>query len=104
LGDNVCPDPSPNTPSWVNHLAMRVDTIEQLELMKARLEAHDIDVLGVTDHRVFQSIYFFDPNGLRLELCAQLASNTQMFEEQKGIREKVIAWTLEKNERLAQKK
>src|SRR5213592_4788637 len=56
LGDNVLPQPSPNTPEWVNHIALRVDTVAQLETMKARLEAHGIAVLGVTDHRVFQSI------------------------------------------------
>jgi len=103
LGDNVAPVPSTNTPAWVNHIALRVDTVEQLETMKARLEAHGIDVLGVTDHRVFKSIYFFDPNGIRLELCAQLASDSQMFSEQKGIHEKIAAWSKEKAERLAQK-
>lgn len=103
LGDNVAPAPSPNTPAWVNHIALRVDTIEQLEAMKARLQAHGIEVLGVTDHRVFKSIYFFDPNGIRLELCAQLASNSQMFSEQKGIHEKLAAWSKEKAERLAKK-
>jgi len=103
LGDNVASDPSPNTPAWVNHIALRVDTIEQLEAMKARLEANGIEVLGVTDHRVFHSIYFFDPNGIRLELCAQLASETQMAKEQAGIREKLDEWTREKNERLAKK-
>ena len=103
LGDNVAPAPSANTPAWVNHIALRVDTIEQLEAMKARLEAHGIEVLGVTDHRVFRSIYFFDPNGIRLELCAQLASATQMAAEQKGIREKLDAWSKEKAERLAKK-
>lgn len=96
LGDNVKPAPSPNTPSWVHHVAMRVDTVEQLLAMKVRLEAHDVDVLGVTDHRVFKSIYFFDPNGIRLELCAQLASNAQMLNEQTGVREKIAAWSLEK--------
>jgi glyoxylase I family protein len=103
LGDNILAAPSPNTPAWVNHLAMRVDAADQLEAMKARLEAHGIDVLGVTDHRVFKSIYFFDPNGIRLELCAQLASNSQMRNEQKGIQEKLAAWSKEKAERLAQK-
>jgi glyoxylase I family protein len=103
LGDNVAPAPSPNTPAWVNHIALRVDTVAQLEAMKARIEAHGIEVLGVTDHRVFKSIYFFDPNGIRLELCAQLASNAQMVSEQKGIHEKIAAWTKEKAERLAQK-
>lgn len=103
LGDDVAPAPSPNTPGWVNHLALKVDTVEQLEAMKARLEAHGIEVLGVTDHRVFKSIYFFDPNGIRLELSAQLASDEQMFSEQKGIHEKIAAWTKLKAERLGKK-
>jgi glyoxylase I family protein len=103
LGDNLAPAPSPNTPSWVNHVALRVDTVEQLEAMKARIEAHGVEVLGVTDHRIFKSIYFFDPNGIRLELCAQLASNSQMFSEQKGIHEKIASWSKEKAERPARK-
>jgi glyoxylase I family protein len=103
LGDNVAAAPSPNTPAWVNHIALRVDTVAQLEAMKARIEAHGIEVLGVTDHRVFKSIYFFDPNGIRLELCAQVASNAQMVSEQQGIREKIAAWSKEKAERLAKK-
>ena len=103
LGDNVLPAPSSNTPAWVNHIAMRIDTIDELHAMKTRIEAHGIEVLGVTDHRVFKSIYFFDPNGIRLELCAQLASNSQMFDERKGIHEKVAAWSKEKAARLAQK-
>lgn len=103
LGDDVAPAPSANTPAWVNHIALRVDTVEQLEAMKTRLEANGIEVLGVTDHRIFKSIYFFDPNGIRLELCAQLAPGTQMAEEQQGIHEKLDAWTKEKAERLAKK-
>lgn len=101
LGDNQLPEPSPNTPAWVNHIALRVDTIAELEAMKARIQAQGIDVLGVTDHRVFQSIYFFDPNGIRLELCAQLASDAQMNDEKKGIHQKIADWSKEKAERLA---
>jgi glyoxylase I family protein len=103
LGDNVAPVPSANTPAWVNHIAFRVDTVEHLQATKTRLEAHGIEVLGVTDHRIFRSIYFFDPNGIRLELCAQLASDEQMVREQKGIHEKIAAWSKEKAERLARK-
>jgi glyoxylase I family protein len=104
LGDDVAPAPSPNTPAWVNHVAFRVDSVEQLESMKARLEAHGVEVLGVTDHRIFKSIYFFDPNGVRLELCAQLAPQSQMISEQQGIHLKLAQWTKEKAERLAQKR
>lgn len=99
LGDNVAPAPSANTPAWVNHVALKVETVAQLQAMKTRLEAHGIDVLGITDHRVFNSIYFFDPNGIRLELCAQLASAAQMTAEQKSVREKLDAWTAEKAQR-----
>lgn len=104
LGDNLAPAPSANTPAWVNHIALRVASVEQLQAMKVRLQAHGVEVLGVTDHRVFKSIYFFDPNGIRLELCAQLAPEAQMASEQQGIHEKLAAWTKEKAERLAGKR
>ena len=58
-----------NTPDWVQHIAFEVDSVDQLEQTKARLEADGIPVVGVTDHSLFKSIYFFDPNGHRLELA-----------------------------------
>ena len=58
-----------NTPEWVQHLAFKVNSLEELETMKDRLVANGIDVIGVTDHTIFKSIYFFDPNGHRLEVA-----------------------------------
>ncbi len=58
-----------NTPQWVQHLALEVPSLDELLATKARLEAAGIDVLGPTDHTIFKSIYFFDPNGHRLELA-----------------------------------
>jgi glyoxylase I family protein len=101
LGDDRAAAPSPNTPAWVNHVALKVDGVDQLEAMKARLQAHGITVLGVTDHRVFRSIYFFDPNGIRLELCAQLAPPAQMQAESLGLRQKIDDWSAEKARRRA---
>lgn len=60
----------PNTPSWTQHLALEVGSVDELLETKARLEADGIEVVGPTDHALFQSIYFFDPNGHRLELAA----------------------------------
>ncbi|GAB4561615.1 MAG: VOC family protein [Rhizobacter sp.] len=68
----------PNTPSWVQHIAFKVDSVEALLATQARLEAAGIEVVGVTDHTIFKSIYFFDPNGHRLELAADTASPEQM--------------------------
>ena len=59
-----------NTPAWVQHLALQVDSVETLLATKTRLEASGIEVIGPTDHTIFKSIYFFDPNGHRLELAA----------------------------------
>lgn len=58
-----------NTPPWVQHLALKVGSMDEMLAVKARLEADGIEVVGPTDHTLFQSIYFFDPNGHRLELA-----------------------------------
>jgi catechol-2,3-dioxygenase len=63
-----------NTPNWVQHIAFKVDSMQSLEETKARLQAADIEVIGPTDHTIFKSIYFFDPNGHRLELCADVGT------------------------------
>jgi catechol 2,3-dioxygenase-like lactoylglutathione lyase family enzyme len=63
-----------NTPPWVQHIAFKVDSVAELETTKKRLEAAGIEVVGVTDHVIFKSIYFFDPNGHRLELAADTAT------------------------------
>jgi lactoylglutathione lyase len=63
-----------NTPSWTQHLAFEVGTLAELEAQKAKLEAAGIEVIGVTDHTIFKSIYFFDPNGHRLELAVNIAT------------------------------
>ena len=58
-----------NTPTWVQHLAMKLDSLESQMAVKERLEADGIDVLGPVDHTLFQSIYFRDPSGHRIELA-----------------------------------
>jgi glyoxylase I family protein len=59
----------PNTPDWVQHLALRVGSMEQLLAAKKRLQDMGIEVLGPADHKICQSIYFHDPSGHRLELA-----------------------------------
>lgn len=63
-----------NTPTWVQHIAFKVADLDTLLATKARLEQSGIEVIGPTDHTLFQSIYFFDPNGHRLELAAETAT------------------------------
>ncbi len=98
LGDDEAALPSPNTPLWVNHISFRVDTVADLEAMKTRLQAEGIEVLGVTDHQVFKSIYFFDPNGLRLELTTQLADEQEMHKESRTAHARLAEWTARKQQ------
>ena len=63
-----------NTPEWVQHIAFKVDSTEELLATKRKLEQAGIEVIGPTEHTIFKSIYFFDPNGHRLELVADTAT------------------------------
>ena len=67
-----------NTPAWVQHLALEVDSVDTLIATKAKLEAAGIEVVGPTNHTIFKSIYFFDPNGHRLELAAKTGTPDMM--------------------------
>lgn len=85
-----------NTPAWVQHLALRVANLEALTEAKISLQSKGVDVLGPINHGVFKSLYFFDPNGHRLELAA----NTGTAEQFKALHEvsqaMIDEWTLTK--------
>ena len=70
----------PNTPEWVQHMALRVPSVEALLRAKAHIEAQGVTVLGPTWHGIFQSIYFFDPNGHRIELTVDIGTAKQYAE------------------------
>ena len=77
-GDNQKIDLSANMPAWVNHLALAVDDLAMLENAKRALEAEGVPILGTTDHNYIKSIYFFDPNGIRLELTTDVGLDGPM--------------------------
>jgi lactoylglutathione lyase len=71
-------DRDQNTPAWVQHLALKVDSMETLLAAKDKLVAGGVEVLGPVDHTIFKSIYFFDPSGHRLELAADCGTPEMM--------------------------
>ena len=99
LGDNVKAEPSPNTPAWVNHIAFKVPSLEALDTMKKRLQSHDIEVVGVTDHEFVHSIYFFDPNGVRLEFTTPVVDDAALAGYARKAHTALKAW----NEKKAQR-
>jgi len=102
LGDDTAAAPSPNTPAWVNHIALRVADDAALEAMLARLRAANVETIGVVDHDGFiHSIYFFDPNGLRLELTTEVAAKAVTEGYARDAHAALAAWNDEKRARAA---
>ena len=83
-----------NTPDWVQHIALKVDDRQTLEASKATLEAAGIEVLGPINHGIFDSIYFFDPNGHRLELAADKGSDEQLRSLKQVAEDMLDEWTV----------
>lgn len=87
----------PNTPAWVQHIAFRVADRETLLAYKAHLEAEGVEVLGVTDHGAFHSIYMFDPNGHRVELACPDPDEAEMLRRMDEVKWKMLEdWSLTK--------
>ena len=82
-----------NTPPWVQHLALRVPDEATLMRYKQRIESHGVEVLGPVDHTICKSIYFFDPNGHRLELAVDTMTEP-MKKRLSGVSEAMLEeWT-----------
>jgi len=56
-------------PVWVNHLAFRLDTLEELSAMKQRMLDAGLDPIHEIDHGWVRSIYTLDPNGIMVEFA-----------------------------------
>ncbi len=82
-----------NTPRWVQHIAFEVDDYDALLAAKAHIEGEGVDVLGPVDHGIFQSIYFFDPNGHRLELVANTQTQEQLDELRRVAPDMLEEWS-----------
>jgi len=67
-----------NTPAWTQHIAFEVGSLDELLTVKRHLQADGFEVVGITDHTLFKSIYFFDPSGHRLELAFNTATPAMM--------------------------
>ncbi|CAN7717731.1 VOC family protein [Neorhizobium sp. LjRoot104] len=103
LGENVMPLPSPNTPDWVQHFAMEVDSVEEVLKFKKRLQDAGVKTTDVIDHEFINSIYFFDPNGLRLEITARTEEPGYLEQAASEAHDAMKAWVKKKAGMIASK-
>ncbi len=82
-----------NTPAWVQHIAFEVEDYSALLEAKAHIDGEGIDVLGPVNHGIFQSLYFFDPNGHRLELVANTQTQEQIDELKRVAPDMLEEWS-----------
>ena len=83
------------------HIALEVNA-EVLPRMLAKGKAQGIDTRGVSDHKFIHSIYFRDPNGYVIELCAKLPGHDKAMDPAlNGARAKLDRWTVAKLPALA---
>lgn len=81
---------------WTNHMAIKISSMDKLLAAKQRLEEAGVATRGPTDHGFVQSVYFEDPNGVRLELAVDSASPAEMQHERDTAHAKLAAWAQEK--------
>lgn len=67
LGD--APGPLAGRRLGLYHVGWKVgNSVDELRAVKARLESLDIEIEGMSDHTVSQSLYLSDPDGNEVEL------------------------------------
>jgi catechol 2,3-dioxygenase-like lactoylglutathione lyase family enzyme len=70
----------PNMPDRINrarHLALQVDTEEELDHYQQRLEENGFELRFRIAHELIESIYVWDPNGYAIEISRPLRDITE---------------------------
>lgn len=64
----------PSAPGTMQHLALNVDSRDELHALQNRIRSRGVNVLGPIDHGMCHSIYFAGPEGLTLEIATSPAA------------------------------
>jgi len=97
--DGAAPGPRDDLPTWVRHIAFGVDSRQEIDAWRARLQEHGIEVTPVVDHDgLWYSIYFMDPNQVLLELTYQ--SRPLTVDDATKARRMVEEWTAARGQSL----
>lgn len=97
-----CPSmPLPSKPSHpaydvFNHVALAAASKAEIDRWAAHLRANGVEVLGPVDHGIIYSIYFHDPNGIRLEFTTTVDDGWMAHPD--AARKDVADWAATKRE------
>src|SRR3989442_1285641 len=68
-------EPPAKTQPGLHHVAWRLDNFEELQAAYKELKRMGIPLDGTVEHNVTRSVYFFDPDGNRVELYCDMVEN-----------------------------
>ena len=78
------------------HFAMAVGSRDDLLAFQSRIKAAGVTCLGPLDHHFCQSIYFYDPNGVQVELTWRVPEHDRIMDDEKAAaRARIRAWSEE---------
>jgi catechol 2,3-dioxygenase-like lactoylglutathione lyase family enzyme len=78
------------------HIALEVEAAT-LQPMLEKGKAQGVDTRGVSDHGFIHSIYFRDPNGYVIELCAKLPGHDEAMDpKHNAAHEKLRRWNAQR--------
>lgn len=79
------------------HVAFEAEDEAALVAWRDRLNAAGVPCFGPLDHGFVRSVYFYDPNGLPLEITTRVAQHDAILsEEARTARAVIDAWTARK--------
>lgn len=73
-------------PTWANHIAFRLDSLDDLDAMTRQMHERGIDDIIQIDHGWCESIYTVDPNGIMVEFCVTTAPDHFQQSEEEALR------------------
>jgi catechol 2,3-dioxygenase-like lactoylglutathione lyase family enzyme len=82
-----------------NHLALSVDTREEVDAWAHWLKSQGVEIAGPIDHKIIYSVYFSDNNGLRSEITTTTDPSWNQQPEQAAAY--LSMWNKMKDEALA---
>lgn len=66
-------------PVWANHIAFKLDTLDDLRAKTQELQANGLEDVLEIDHGWCTSVYVNDPNGIMVEYC--VTTDAQDFDQ-----------------------
>lgn len=87
------------------HIAIETGSVEDLAVFREKLNAHGIECWGPLDHGFVKSLYFYDPNGINVEITARTPQyDAIMAEEKRKMESEMHAWTDKTRVRKAERR